>query len=137
LGLGYVRVPTWCPFRLQIYFNGHSWLAVQMRKKAMRFTLMDNAFSDIDDWDKAQRLAHQLDGRAIHKRLDCFARRFCPVIRHFGIQYHWILTQVEYATDVVFLCQSDLQNIYGTLTRLLLTWRRDRRTALPSRPFWR
>jgi hypothetical protein len=23
LGLCYVRVPTWCPFRLQIYFNGH------------------------------------------------------------------------------------------------------------------
>jgi hypothetical protein len=23
LGLCYVRVPTYCPFRLQIYFNGH------------------------------------------------------------------------------------------------------------------
>src|SRR5208283_2770703 len=25
LGLIYVRVPTWAPFRLQIYCNGHSW----------------------------------------------------------------------------------------------------------------
>lgn len=25
--LCYVRVPTWAPFRLQIYFNGHGWLA--------------------------------------------------------------------------------------------------------------
>lgn len=24
LGLMYVRVPTWCPFRLQVYCNGHS-----------------------------------------------------------------------------------------------------------------
>ena len=27
LGLIYLRVPTWCPFRLQFYCNGHSWLA--------------------------------------------------------------------------------------------------------------
>jgi hypothetical protein len=27
LGLCYVRVPTWCPFRLQVYCNGHSYLA--------------------------------------------------------------------------------------------------------------
>src|SRR5712692_3988261 len=27
LGLCYLRVPTWCPFRLQFYCNGHSWLA--------------------------------------------------------------------------------------------------------------
>ena len=24
LGLCYLRVPTWCPFRLQFYFNGHN-----------------------------------------------------------------------------------------------------------------
>ena len=24
LGLCYLRVPTWCPFRLQLYFNGHN-----------------------------------------------------------------------------------------------------------------
>jgi hypothetical protein len=26
LGLAYVRVPTWAPFRLQVWFNGHQWL---------------------------------------------------------------------------------------------------------------
>ena len=30
LGLCYLRVPTWCPFRLQFYCNGHSWLARQL-----------------------------------------------------------------------------------------------------------
>jgi len=28
LGLTYVRVPTWLPCRLQVYFNGHNWLAL-------------------------------------------------------------------------------------------------------------
>ena len=29
-GLCYLRVPTWAPFRLQVYFNGHQWLARQL-----------------------------------------------------------------------------------------------------------
>lgn len=33
LGLCYVRVPTWCSFRLQFYCNGHNWLARQLDRK--------------------------------------------------------------------------------------------------------
>jgi len=33
LGLCYVRAPTWLPRRLQIYFNGHNWLAARLRKQ--------------------------------------------------------------------------------------------------------
>ena len=42
LGLCYVRVPTWCPFRLQIYFNGHNWLAATLNQQNINFTLIDN-----------------------------------------------------------------------------------------------
>src|SRR6516162_7436781 len=44
-GLGYVRVPTWCPFRLQVYLNGHHWLAGQLRKRYIDYALLDNAFT--------------------------------------------------------------------------------------------
>jgi hypothetical protein len=117
LGLCYVRVPTWCPFRLQVYFNGHNWLKAQLRKRGIALTLIDNAFTQIEDWDMAQKLSDRLNVRRIHQWLDRFARRYCPVIRHFGVAYHWSLMQVEYATDIVFLHQSDLQDLYGTLTR--------------------
>jgi hypothetical protein len=117
LGLCYVRVPTWCPFRLQIYFNGHGWLAARLSKKGIGFTLLDNAFSAIDDWQKAQQLADQLNLRALHKRLNQFARLYCPAIRHFPVEYHWSIMQAEYATDIVFFRQDDLQDIYGTLTK--------------------
>ncbi len=43
LGLCYVRVPTWCPFRLQIYFNGHNMLANNLKKKNIGCTLIDNS----------------------------------------------------------------------------------------------
>jgi hypothetical protein len=53
LGLIYLRVPTWCPFRLQFYCNGHSWLARQLAATGIGFTLADNAFLQIDDWQRA------------------------------------------------------------------------------------
>ena len=38
-GLAYVRVPTWLPCRLQIYFNGHNWPAAQLRKQHIQYEL--------------------------------------------------------------------------------------------------
>ena len=43
LGLVYVRVPAWLPFRLQIYFNGHHWLASRLRRAGVKFQMADNA----------------------------------------------------------------------------------------------
>ena len=55
LGLVYLRVPTWAPFRLQFYCNGHSWLARQLTAKGIGFTAADNAFTRIDKCDAGTR----------------------------------------------------------------------------------
>jgi len=116
-GLCYLRVPTWCPFRLQLYFNGHNRLAAALGKAGIDYQLVDNAFTDIADFDKAQRLADRLDSRELHRLLDRYARRCCPVFRRFGVTYHWSLMQVEYATDIIFRRRSDLQPLYEAITR--------------------
>src|SRR5215470_477149 len=69
LGLGYVRVPTWLPCRLQVYFNGHSWLASLLRKRKIDFRLIDNAFVEIADWQRAQHIANGLEIKRLHRRL--------------------------------------------------------------------
>jgi len=117
LGLCFVRVPTWCPFRLQFYCNGHSYLARQLTKRKIEFRVLDNAFGWIADFDRAQKLADNFSVEMVHRKLDEFAERYCPVIRQFGLSYHWSLDQVEFATDVVFSRQADLQAIYDRLTR--------------------
>jgi len=53
----------------------------------------------------------------VHRKLDEFAHRYCPVLKQFELSYHWSLDQVEFATDVVFARQADLQAIYDRLTR--------------------
>lgn len=117
LGLCYLRVPTWCPFRLQFYFNGHHWLAGQLDAKGIGYELVDNAFVQIDDWRGAQKLADAMDVRRLHRVLDRHAARCCPVSKAFGARYHWSLMQVEYASDIVFSTARDLRPLYETISR--------------------
>jgi hypothetical protein len=116
-GLCYLRVPTWAPFRLQFYFNGHNWLARRLDEEDIEFTLIDNAFVSIADTDSAQAIVDAFPVRALHTRLDDLARLLCPVIRHFHSGYHWSLMQVEYATDLIFSSIEALAPMYDHLVR--------------------
>ena len=117
LGLCYLRVPTWAPFRLQFYFNGHHCLASLLQRKGFSYRLLDNAFVDTEDFQKAQQLSDALPVKLLHRRLDQVAKEFCPVLRHFPSGYHWTLMQVEFATDVAFKFQRDLGPLYETIVR--------------------
>jgi len=117
LGLCYVRVPTWAPFRLQVYFNGHNWLAGQLERRGIDFRLTDNAFLDIDDFATAQQIVDSMDIGPLHEALDRFAAVFCPAARAFECRYQWTLMQVEYATDIVFKSREHLVHLYQGIIR--------------------
>jgi hypothetical protein len=116
-GLCYLRVPTWAPFRLQFYCNGHNWLAGQLRHAGIAVEPLDNTFRLIGDSARAQTLADAFPVTRLHHILDALAARYCPVLAHFGGTYHWSLMQVEYATDLIFHRQADLRPLYEMLVR--------------------
>lgn len=115
LGYGYIRVPTWCPFKLQVYINGHNILANELEKQGMQYSMIDNAFDYIEDFSKAQEICDDTDIKKIHKQLDQLAKTYCPVYSSFNQVYHWSIMQAEYATDIVFKKQEYLQSIYSEL----------------------
>jgi len=115
VGLGYVRVPTWCPFRLQVYINGHNLLASELKQAGIKFSMIDNAFDRLEDAGKAQELSDKISIEKLHRKLDEFAWQFCPVYKDFNLRYHWSVMQAEYATDIVFKKQESLQTIYSEL----------------------
>ena len=80
-GLVYLRVPTWAPFRLQFYCNGHSWLARKLTAKGIGYTMADNAFVRIDDWPRAQELADALVARPVAPRAGSLCRAVLPGVR--------------------------------------------------------
>jgi hypothetical protein len=116
-GLIYLRVPTWAPFRLQFYCNGHSWLARKLTAQGIGHAMADNALVRIDDWSRAQALADTLSPDQLHRTLDRYAALCCPVSDVFGQSYHWSLMQVEYATDLVFRSTATLGPLYEQLVR--------------------
>ena len=79
--------------------------------------MADNAFIRIDDWQRAQELADSLSPDRLHRTLDRYAERCCPVLEVFGQSYHWSLMQVEYATDLVFRSAATLGPLYEQLVR--------------------
>jgi hypothetical protein len=120
LGLCYMRVPTWLPCRLQFYFNGHQLLASKLKHEAIGFTLEDNGFLNIANISRAGELAKRIDVTKLHKKLDAFASIYCPAAQSLRADYHWSLMQVEYATDIIFKRQKDLQPIYSFLLETLI-----------------
>ena len=121
LGLCFLSVPTWCPFRAQFYFNGHNWLASKLRAARITYTLQDNAFAEISDWQKAQELADELKVTEIHERMDAAVARYVPDLAPLG-RYHWSISQAEYATDIVFRSADDLAPLYDLCFAPRSTW---------------
>ena len=52
-GLIHVRIQTWFPMQIQIYLNGHEWLARKLSANHLRYTKHDNVFySGLRTWPK-------------------------------------------------------------------------------------
>jgi hypothetical protein len=120
LGLIHVRVPTWLPFRVQIYFNGHSWLACQLDGAGIGYEMADNAFAQCADWARAQALADGLNPKDLHGWFDQLVQICCPPVKRFAQGYHWCLTQVEYAQDLVFKDPRKVDGLFEELARQAL-----------------
>jgi hypothetical protein len=91
-----------------------------LRKEGIAFTPLDNTYVQIADLARAQVLADALPVEQLHRALDAFAQRYCPVITRVPDGYHWSLMQVEYATDLIFKRREDLQPFYAELVRLAI-----------------
>ena len=116
-GLIHVRIQTWFPLQIQVYLNGHEWLARKLAAAQMRYTKIDNVFVWVEDLDRAQRLADRfvnLDWPAI---LNQYAKRVAPQLQDVlkGCQHYWVSTQSEYSTDILFKTRQDLCELYPQL----------------------
>ena len=78
LGLCYLRVPTWCPFRLQFYCNGHARLAAQLADQPTAYEVLDNAFGHIADYAQANQLAAQWDCHMAAHQAGCLGQPVLP-----------------------------------------------------------
>ena len=116
-GLIHVRLQTWLPFTIQVYVNGHEWLAQQMVQKKLGFVQQHKAFTQLDDPIQAQRLADRFAQLDWPKVLNRWARQVNPLLSELfpGYPVHWVVDQAEYATDLLFQSRTALSGRYRAL----------------------
>ncbi len=116
-GLIHVRLQTWLPFTVQVYVNGHEWLAQQMVHQKLGFAQQHNAFTQLDDPVKAQRIADRFTRLNWPRILDRWAKQVNPLLRELFPNYpmHWVVDQAEYATDLLFTSRAALAGLYRAL----------------------
>jgi len=118
-GFMHVRLQTWFPFMIQIYINGHEWLAKKMDARGIGYQKLKNAFLSIDDCQKAQKIADKFPKQRWEKVFSSFARRLNPLLKGIlkGMEYYWVTAQSEYATDIMFKDPASLSPLYKKLHR--------------------
>jgi hypothetical protein len=117
LGLIHVKVQTWFPFPIQVYVNGHEWLARRLDRHGLKYLKSDNVFLQVDDLARAQRLADGFASVDWVRVLGRYARRINPLLGDLlaPMQYYWVTSQSEYSTDVLFRSRADLEELMPRL----------------------
>jgi hypothetical protein len=117
-GRMHVRIQTWFPFTIQVYVNSHEWLARQMIRRHLGFVQQDNAFTELDDPQKAQQLADRFPALRWQTQLGRWARLVNPLLRRGWLRrfkYRWVIDQAEFATDVIFRSKASLAELFPRL----------------------
>jgi hypothetical protein len=118
-GLMHIRLQSWFPFSVQIYINGHEWLARKMDRHGIKYKKVDNAFLHIDQPQRVQRFADNLCKKNWPRILGAFARRANPHLSGIlkRMQYYWVTDQCETAIDIMFRSRQALKDLYQKLLR--------------------
>jgi len=119
LGFLHLRLQTGFPFLLQICFNGREWLARQMDQAGLDYRRRDNCFAWLQDPVRAQRWMNQQLQVRWQPWFEPWVNR-ChrlpqEICRPMGTSYYWTVAESEYATDVMFKTQADLQAVYPAM----------------------
>jgi hypothetical protein len=116
-GLLHVRLPTWFPLTIQVYLNGHEWLARQLDHQQLRYQRRDNAFLFLETPDKVQELADRFLRKKWPGFLNMLAKRCNPLLGGLlkGLSYQWVTDQAEFALDILFKDKAALASLYPRL----------------------
>jgi hypothetical protein len=116
-GLLHVRLPTWFPLTVQIYINGHEWLARQLDRQHFHYLRRDNAFLFLEEPAKVQQLADKLLRKKWPPVLNALAKRCNPLLGDLckGLCYQWVIDQAEFALDLLFRDAAALAGLYPRL----------------------
>ncbi|SRR5713101_944708 len=117
LGLIHVKLQTWFPFQMQVYLNGHEWLARRLDRRGVKYLKVDNAFVGLSDVESAQQISDQFPSVDWVRVLGRYARRINPLLKELlrPREYYWVTAPAEYSTDILFRRRANLHDLMPRL----------------------
>ena len=121
-GRASLRLPSYLPFEVTLQLNGHEYLARQMSQRRWKFAMLDNAVSDVTDWEKLRALVAATD---YENEIRAFAARWLAQLPH-GLTaaqleqlsgYHWTVLVLETSLNYVFAERACCQSVFEQLLR--------------------
>ena len=118
-GWMFLKIQTWFPYNIQIYLNGREYLSRLLAKEGLSFSMYNNSFSYVEDFQKAQELADgglnkklsaSFDGMA--GKINCLLPDLYDTLSHTS---YWCVDQCEFAADIHFKSREELSGFFKTL----------------------
>jgi len=119
LGRMFIRLCPYFPFNIQVYVNGHEWLARQLIAAGISFRKDENAFLACAAPERLQALADSFQASHLVASVEPWLRRFLPYFtdaeRKLGYRHQLFVSQVEYCHNVVFRQGAALDRLFNRL----------------------
>jgi hypothetical protein len=114
-----IRLSSYAPFTATVCFNGHNFVAQQLRNRGVEFQMRDNLFVQVADPKAFQRACEALTPEAIERFANHWVYRcinlFSPAARQAGFHYQWYIDQVEWCHNLIFSSEERLNTLFGRL----------------------
>ena len=116
-GLIHVKLQTWFPLQIQVYVNGHEWLARKLKQNGIGYSKRENAFLWIEDLTRAQTFSDRFCSLDWPRLLNRYAKKINPLMADLlkSMPYYWVTAQSEYSTDILFKSPAHLSELYPRL----------------------
>src|SRR5262249_12737859 len=105
-GRMWLRICPYFPLNVQLWLNGHNWLACQLQREGIPFVKRDNLFLDCADPERLQQLAYAFGPQdiqaAVEPCLNALTPFFSAKERADGCRHQFYMAQMEYCHNLLF-----------------------------------
>jgi hypothetical protein len=118
-GRMYLRICPYFPFHINVWLNGHNWLACQLRREGIAFDRRDNLFVACDQPQRLQELSDSFAASDIVTTVETWLDRllpfFSPAERQQGYRHQLFMAQIEYCHNLLFHQPAGLDRLFERL----------------------
>jgi hypothetical protein len=120
-GDGFVRICSYPPFPMRVWWNAHGYLGAQLRRHRIAYRAADNCITEVADPAALQRFADRVTPQLVEHLILRWLRQLPDPLtreeRAAGYPLRFSIYQAEFSHNLIFGQTQVLNRVYETLLR--------------------